>query len=119
MTHFDLIDLNVVALEALYQVSASDRPSLRKSGGGQKGKGKRDLFAERERRRRKGIRELYAELGSFYGPPEGGPKWKCPKLLSRGKLGCDHSTPYIPLTRTPLVLQDIGSLPKPPATSSA
>ena len=123
MTHFNLIDLNVVALkaiEALYQVPASNRHSLGKFGKDLRGQGKKkSLYAEREKRRRKGIRVLYEELGKFYEPPKDGLSWKCPKLLSKGKLGCDHSTLYIPLTRTPLVLHDLESLPKPPAISSA
>ena len=122
MTHFDLIYLNVVALqaiEALYQVPASGRSSLGKFGRGKKGQERKSLYAERERRRREGIRLLYEELEKIYGPPKDGLNWTCPKLLSKGKLGCDPSTPYIPLTHTPLVLRDLESLPKPSAIPSA
>ena len=116
MTHFDLIDLNVVALEAiraLYKVPASNGPpSLGKFGDDLRGP-----RAGREKRRRMGIRVLYEELGKFYEPPKDGLTWTCPKLLSQGKLGCNHSTPYIPLTCTPLVLRDLD--PNPHAISSA
>ena len=115
--------MNVVALEAieaLYRVPASNGFSLGKFSDDLRGQGKKKtLYAERERRRRKGIRTLYEELSKFYEPSKNGLTWTCPKLLSKGKLDYDHSKPYIPLTRTLLVLRDVESLPKPTAISSA
>ena len=95
MTHFGLIDWNVVALEtvqALYPVPASDEPSLGTCSGPQRKGKKRTPDAERESIRRKDIRELYEELSKFYELPAKATTWKCPGLLAKGKLGCDHST---------------------------
>ena len=123
MTHFDLIDRNVAALEVvktLRQAQLSGRSSFGEFGDDREGEGKkRGKDAERERKRRASQRELYEELGRFYELTGTALTWRCPKLLAKGKLCCDHSTPYIPLTRTSLVLEDVESLQKPPATSSA
>ena len=96
MTHFDPIDWNVVALgaiEMLYPAPASNEPSLIKCDDGQKVWGERNTEAERENRRRKGIRALNEEISKFYELPEGQLTWKCPRLLSEGEHGSDHSTP--------------------------
>ena len=93
---FDLIDWNAVALEVietLYQVPASNEPSLSKCGDGQKGQSKRSADAERENRRRKGTRALNEEISKFYQLPRGELAWKCPRLLSKSEHGRDHSMP--------------------------
>ena len=95
MTHFNLIDWNLVALETiqtLHLVPVSDKPSLDTRGDSQKKGKKRNLGAERESTRRKSLRELYEELSRFYELPAKGASWKCPRLLANGKLGYDHST---------------------------
>lgn len=96
MAHFDLIDWNTVALVAikmLYPVPASNEHSLSKRDDGQKGQNERNIEAVRESRRRNGIRVLNEEISKFYELPEGELAWACPKLLSRGEYGSDHSTP--------------------------
>ena len=95
MTHFDLIDCNVASLEiieAFHPKPASDKPSLGGCFGPAKKGKKRGYDAERESARRKGIRELCKELSRFYEPPAENVTWRCPKLLTNSKLGCDHST---------------------------
>lgn len=77
----------------MHPVPVRDKPSLGKCGSQPRKGKKRTLDAERESVRRKEIRGLYEELSKFYELPKEGTTWKCPRLLSLGKLGCDHLTP--------------------------
>jgi hypothetical protein len=91
MAHFDLIDWNAVALEAVMTARAPVYPEPRLL----KGKGRRtaegDKFPDAEHKRREETRELNQELSRYFQLPGAQAVWGCPELVLKGKHGCDHS----------------------------
>jgi len=91
MTHFNLIDWNAVALEAVETIREPvyPTPRLLKGKGKQTTDGKK---AKAERRRREGTRELNEKLSRYYQLPGEQPAWGCPELLLNGKHWRDRSS---------------------------
>ena len=89
--HPDLINLDVVALEAVKRrrKPVYSEPRLTKGAGRRTTQGKK--ASDVEHRRREGVRELYEELNQYYQLATIQAVWGCPELLVKGKHGCDHS----------------------------
>lgn len=89
MAHLDLIDWNVVALEAIQRREpVHSARKLAKGAGRRTTEGKE--ASDAEYRRRTGIRQLNEELSQYY-PIFDRQEWECLELLSKGKQDRDHS----------------------------
>lgn len=98
MVHFDLIEWDAVALEAVKtnRLPVYAGPRLIKGTGKRTAEGKTAPDLEYEKR--KGTRDSNEELSRYYELAPKQAAWGCPALLSRGKHDCDHSASSILLT---------------------
>jgi len=91
MVHFNLIDWNTVALEAVATIREPVYPEHRLFKGKTKQIAQVKKGAKAERKRRKGTRELNEKLSRYYPLPGDQGVWRSPELLLKGKHGCDRS----------------------------
>ena len=96
MTHFDLIDLNAVALEVVktlrptpvYAVPRLKRgPSRTVQGGGVQSR-----KTANETIRRTQHRDIHEELSKYYVLPEGRKEFSCPDIMVRGEYDRGNSS---------------------------
>ena len=119
MAHFDLIDGNAVALEAVKSIRAPvyAEPRLAKGTGTRSAEGQK--VPDEEYKRRKETRELNEGLSRYYPLKVNQSAWGCPELLLKGKHGVTTQHHDIHLPVLFLVLEDVEALPKPSTTPSA
>ena len=93
MSHFDLIDWDVVALEVIKTrrgpVYPKSQLSERKSGKPRKA-GVRGPDLERHDRVREGVRSLYEQISRYYWLPAYEEVWVVTALLEEGRRGIGH-----------------------------